>query len=340
MPLVIDIETRSLADIKSVGAWAYSLHPSTEVLCICILNTDSGTTWRIDCRENGWQPPTDFHTLIAHNINFEKAILLNKFNIDANKYTWIDTQDIAAYMGAPLSLEGAAGFLLGDEDAKQKDMEGKKIMYKICRPTNKKKGMFSEYTEDEFKKLMDYCEQDVMVSAELYKKYWHRIPEEEKETMQMTQRLNHRGIPVDVELVDRMMKFYQDACKDLEVPEGLVPSDVRRRDFLLQAIADRGYIMQDMTKASVGLALEDPELPDEVRMILETREIMTMASIKKLDKLKAVLAGDNRMRNGFQYHGSKTGRFAGRGVQPQNLPRGFSHDIDIIICRLMMGLEI
>jgi len=96
--------------------------------------------------------------------------------------------------------------------------------------------------------------------------------------------------------------------------------------------------MPNMQAATVETALADDACPANLRMILEARQVLTLASIKKLNKLKDSCAGDPWIRNGFQYHGSKTGRFAGRGVQPQNLPRGFKDDAEIEWARMVVGI--
>jgi len=262
---------------------------------------------------------------------------------------WIDTQNIAAYMGAPLSLAGAAEFLLGDSEADQKDKEGSKIMHKICTPSNKKKGTFSKYTEDDFKKLIDYCEQDVHVSRQLYLKYKEYIPEYEWTIMQETIDMNHHGIPVDLDLVDAMEDYYQEACQECEVPVGYQLTDVRRTAFMVKTLNEMGCAIPDMKAESVDHVLGTDIVPsmeqimgeevwanEDARLLLDTKKIWTMASVKKLKKIKQSCAGQPWLRNGFQYHGAKTGRYAGRGAQPQNFPRGFKKDSDIIEARKEM----
>jgi DNA polymerase len=339
--LVIDIETKSECDIKKAGAWAYSLHPSTEVMCMVATDMGTGQTRRIDFRGVTVPKITDFQNIyIAHNIAFERAILENTLGWDMSGTKWIDTQDIVAYMGAPLSLAGAAEFLLGDSEADQKDKAGRALMLKICTPSNRKKGTFKEYTEEDFIGLMDYCEQDVHVSKRIYEEYAKYIPEDEWKTMAETQEINHHGIPVDLDLVDRLEDYYQEACAELEAPEGFVKEDVRRTAFMLKTLNDYGYPAENMQALTVETALKSEDLHPTMRSLLETRQILTMASVKKLKSLKAMCAGQPYFRNGFQYHGAKTGRYSGRGAQPQNLPRGFSEDIDIIMTRLLLGAGI
>jgi len=101
-----------------------------------------------------------------------------------------------------------------------------------------------------------------------------------------------------------------------------------------------GYPAKNMQAATVEEALKMEDLHPTLRSLLEVRQILTMASVKKLKSLKAMCAGQPYFRNGFQYHGAKTGRYAGRGAQPQNLAKGYSQDIDIIMARLLLGAEI
>jgi len=346
--LVIDIETKSECDIKKAGAWAYSLHPTTQVMCMVIQETDGNeNVFRWDFRDSEEKyrydkclREDDPTTFIAHNISFEKAILENTLGWDMSKLEWIDTCDIAAYMGAPLSLAGAAEFLLGDSEADQKDKDGRELMRNICTPSNRKKGTFSSYTEEEFQGLMDYCEQDVHVSKRLYEEFSPLIPDIEWEVMAETQEMNAHGIPVDLELVDMLEDFYQGACDELEAPEGFKKTDVRRTGFMVDTMNSLGYPAKNMQAATVEEALKMEDLHPTLRSLLEVRQILTMASVKKLKSLKAMCAGQPYFRNGFQYHGAKTGRYAGRGAQPQNLAKGYSQDIDIIMARLLLGAEI
>ena len=110
--LVIDIETKSECSIKDAGALAYSLHPSTKVMCIVGQDTNSGHIERIDMSKgnDGFKarPLFEGQDFIAHNIAFERAIMENTLGWDMSSTKWVDTMDIAAYMGAPLSLAGAA----------------------------------------------------------------------------------------------------------------------------------------------------------------------------------------------------------------------------------------
>jgi DNA polymerase len=339
--LVIDIETKSECSIKEAGAWAYSLHPSTEIMCVVTQDTETGQTKRFG-KGLEWlviDHLSQHETLIAHNIAFERAILENILGWNSDK-KWIDTQDIAAYMGAPLSLAGAAEFLLGDSEADQKDKAGRALMLKICTPSNKKKGTFRSYTEEDFTGLMDYCEQDVHVSKRIYEEYAQYVPEEEWKIMAETQEMNHHGIPVDLDLVDRMEDFYQGACDELTAPEGFEKSDVRRTAFMLETLNKYGFPAENMQAETVATALKQENLHPVLRELLETRQILTMSSVKKLKSLKSMCAGQPYFRNGFQYHGAKTGRYAGRGAQPQNLARGYSEDLDIILARVLLGAKV
>jgi len=355
MPLVVDIESKSLCDIKKCGAWAYSLHPSTEILCMVGTDTETGETRRVDFRYNdipvsGLQEQLaiyhnlewfrNYGTLIAHNVGFEYAMLKNVLGWSVDDILWIDTQDIAAYLGAPLKLEKAAEFLFQDDQAVQKDKKGKKLIGKICTPSNKKKKTFGKYTEEDFQELIDYCEQDVKVSLEIYKQFWHLVPEYERTIMLATQRMNRRGIPVELSLVDKLQDFYDSACDELEVPKGYVTSDVRRTAFMVDEINKLGYGIPNMQAETVEVALKDKSLNGKARMLLEAKQLMTMSSVKKLVKTVMWCDGEDTIKNGFQYHGAKTGRYAGRGVQPQNFVRGFDNDLDIILARAIIGAEI
>lgn len=332
--LAIDLESKSLAKIKEVGAWAYSRHPTTEVMCICATDVETDESVIIDFRKKikprVLERVNSYDCFLAHNYCFEQAMFENILMWHGFKLPrlWLDSMDICAYMGVPLGLAKAAEFLFNDEQAIQKDKAGTKIMQKLCTPY---KGKIREGSEEEWQGLLDYCLQDSEVSKQIYLHCKPFIHHSEFTVMMETHDMNRRGIPFDKDLVDKLMKLYQEAVDEVDVTKyGLTTKDLNRNTWLPEFFADAlGFHIPNMQAPTIEKVLNDPATPEKVIDILKARMVTSAASIKKLKKAVGWSGGESYIRNGFQYHGAKTGRFAGRGVQPQNLPRGFSKDEDI-----------
>ena len=210
--IYLDFETRSKADLKKVGAWKYSMHPSTEVLCMA---------WAIDDGEvQLWKPgdeaplfirkPKDIDELLiktfldlstdtyeAHNAFFERAIWTNV--LKWGPVNWTCSAAKCAAHSLPRALD-KAGEALGLTI--QKDQEGKRIMMKMCRPRKPSKHNPSVWHEDpeDFEKLYKYCMDDVRAERALSKalKPLNKI---EQKVWALDQKINERGINVDMEAV-------------------------------------------------------------------------------------------------------------------------------------------
>ena len=340
--IAVDLETQSLAPIAEVGAWAYSKHESTVPLCICGKDIDTGEEKRVDLRlgvsEDDLSWFNSHKYMLAHNYTFEQAIFKNKlekygFNSDI---VWVDSMDICAALGVPLTLEKAAEFLFHDDDAIRKDKEGKKSMYKICTPY---KGKLKAYTDEDFNTLVDYCMMDTDVSYNIYKEGIKHITQEEGKVMLETHEMNYRGIPIDRKLIHKLMEVYEEAKSEIDIEKlGLSKSDLNRNTWMPSFLQAMFFWDVPNMRADTVESLLDSDIPDNMRDILEARQIMGASSIKKLYKAIATSDGEHVIRNCFQYHGAGPGRFAGRGVQPQNMPRGFKKDEDIYNALEQLGL--
>ena len=125
--LFIDIETRSELDVTKVGAFAYAKHPSTEILCMAYA-ADEGPV-HLWTPGGPWPFPTRPPTIVAHNIDFEREVIAAKIGNAYSECEWVDTAALSARMGLPRNLED-----LGDFFGYPKDMEGNRIMRKLCAP--------------------------------------------------------------------------------------------------------------------------------------------------------------------------------------------------------------
>lgn len=346
--ILCDFETFSELDVRDVGAWAYAAHPSTEILCMA---------YKIPGRKTEiWIPGQEFPQIIidhieqgfpveAHNCQFERAqwteVLSPQFFVPIPK-TWIDTMATCAYRSIPLGLDKAGEAL---NLAIQKDKRGKFLISKLCKPRKPTKKDPSTRCRDPLllAELYEYCKTDVDAEYELSKTLGD-LPKGEFSTWVMDQRINVRGVLVDVEAVNGALKIVTTITHKLESEIALLTDNVVTTGGEVAKIQkwckDAGaYWLVNLQAGHIedclkewfkyddkGDLIYDPD--DEfdntykIWRVLKIRQLLSRASTKKLIKFRDCRSMDDRIRCLLQYHGAGTGRWAGRGVQPQNFPRG------------------
>lgn len=358
---VIDFETASACDLKKCGAWVYSEHPSTEIICLsCIFSEGEPVTYSGDelswC-QNGYDPLTTVVNdpeviFIAHNVAFEKSIWRNimvpMFGWpDIPDERWLDTLASCAMKGLPLKLEKAAAVL---RLPVQKDTEGTKATLALSR-TNKQG--YYDRSEEKLKRVRDYCAQDVRTELELYRRVRGLGPSERKVWL-LDQTINQRGVRLDMDFVRAAQQICDDAAKPLrkefeELTGGLRPTQDDKFKAWLVAngcpfpVGEDGEPVINLQKETVNKLLgerdedEDDSLADldesgdeansqfemsySCLRSLRIRKVLGSRSISKLRSMQSCVGGDGRARWLLQYHGAGPGRWAGRLLQPQNFPR-------------------
>lgn len=332
--LILDYETFSEADLKRCGAYEYAVHPSTEILC---------AAWRVGTREticsspiNVWLPSSiDFGLfnaltnttikLVAHNAFFEQVITEYVLKVkDIPIERWICTAARAAALALPRSLEGA-GEALGLKV--QKDQEGKRLMLKMSKPRKPTKNDTTVRHTDakDLKRLIDYCVTDIAVETELLIRLPPLTPLEER-VWALDQKINHRGFLVDRSLVDSALKLIAEETKALNaaaatITNGKVSSGTQR-NAMLEWLNARGLGLPDLRAKTVHDVLANGVKDEKAKKILEIRQAGSKTSTAKYEAFKIKSGHDGRVRDNLLYHGATTGRWGGRGVQPQNFPRG------------------
>lgn len=339
MKIHIDFETRSEVNIWEVGAWAYSCHHSTHILCLryCI---DDGPIFLLKASditsEFKWQLQSrllcSVATFCAFNAFFEQCIWKN---ILVKRYGWpeipikqwrcVMAKSLARAL--PRSLEDVAQ-ALGLEE--QKDKRGYQTMLKLCKPN--KDGTWNEDPKD-LEILYDYCGQDVATERAVD----HALPDltpAEQQIWFLDQTINQRGIYVDIPAIERclyLIDLYAQNLKTLveSVSNGKLDG-VSKRTKVLEWCRNQGVDLPGYNKAQVKTAL-DQEIPDEVRTVLETRQQLGKSSTKKYQAMWKSVGEDHRIRDTLIYHGASTGRWAGKIFQVHNLPRGNVKDSELAI---------
>lgn len=321
MVLYVDIETRSHADLTKTGVHRYVENSGFKVL-MCAWAINDGpvrvATTQDEIRGIPWE---NQNTIVAHNASFERVCLTTSgIPSLAHPARWDDTAAHAAVRGYPRSLADAA-IALGAAEAK--DSAGTRLINLFSKPNRKGEFNTPETHPEKWQEFVDYCAQDVEVLRVIHKLLGPWDAKEYAVWLE-DQWINERGIAVDrdfinaaVEANNRNHEANMAECKRIT---GL--DNPNSRDQMLGWLHENGVNLPNLQKATVTEALAGEDLPDAPRRVLTLREEMALASGKKYLAAVNHLCEDGRLRGAFAYSGAHTGRWAGRGVQLQNLPGG------------------
>jgi DNA polymerase bacteriophage-type len=361
--LSIDFETASTADLKRVGAKAYSLDPNTQVLCMAY-SFDGGQTvaiWRIGTPfpQHVLDHVANAGLVRAWNASFEWHIwnntLLHQISALAGGNVLMlsqlrDTMAEAAYWGLPLSLDQAgpaAGIPI------TKDKAGHALMMRMCKPrAHDVTGhpiWWHKTDPQKFDQLCDYCKQDVRVEAAIAKTL-HPVPQQERDLWALDQRINNRGVGLDVDLIHKLKVLAEEAAKRANqqlywLTKGLVKT-VTSAGAMLSYLRAHGYPYADLKRETVEKRLDEPDCGVHEREILELRNDVAKTSAAKLNSMLAAArhdahTGADTVFGMLQYYGaSRTGRWAGRLIQMQNMPRGVIKNVPAAIAMIKAGADI
>jgi len=340
--LHLDWETRSACDLKACGLFIYASHPSTEVLLASFAFDDEGEvkTWLpkdpipkeiIEHIEEGGE-------VWAHNAPFEVAIsnycAYPKYGFPKLKIEqMVCTMAMAYAMGLPGSLEKAAPAMGISE---QKDMQGSRIMLQLSKPRSIDNNGVPIYWNDEnkFARLVEYGKQDIKVERLLGQRLL-KLSEDERKIWLLDQKINDRGVKIDLPSIEKAIQIVDSEKQRLDQEMRTVTKNAVATCTAAGQLNDwinwQGIKTESVAKSDVTELLKT-ELPENVRRALMLRQEASKSSTAKLHSMKAGAAEDARVRGLFQYHGASTGRWSGRRIQPQNLPRGkfTTKELDIL----------
>lgn len=327
--LHIDFETRSCLDLGAVGTDVYAKHESTGVWCMSYA-FDGEPVKTIYPEQESLPAEVHRHVVngglvVGHNVAFELAIWNNCPNImdpwpELRAEQCRCTMAMAYAMSLPGSLENAAAAL---GLSVRKDQEGRRVMLQMCRPRSLDPLVWWDDAA-KLRRLVEYCEQDVAVEAELWNRM-ARLPAREQRVWELDYRINRRGVHVDLPSVNHAIALVQHAKAGLDqrmnqTTGGAVGACTQVLD-IVEWLNSQGVAVTSIAKSEVAELLSRGDLPDHVREALETRQEAGKSSTAKLTKMRDGVDEDCRLRGMFQYHGASTGRWSGRRVQLQNLPR-------------------
>lgn len=345
----LDFETRSKADIKKVGAYRYSMDPSTSVLCV-VYDLKDGKGRRL------WHPwaggnPSDLlahaqngGVLEAHNFEFEYCV----WNFVCTRlYGWPKlsfkqgrcSAAKAAALALPRPLEDLGAAL---EVPVKKDMDGRRLMLKMSRPRKPTKNDPSEWVEGvhELERLFQYCETDV-VAEEHCSLAMPDLSERELAVFRLTQKINERGIYCDRALCETAVRFSKqfehDLTHELRELTGGAVTTAKQVAKLSAFLSEEGVEVENLQAKTVGDLLKAGVDSATAKRVLEIRQLLGKSSISKFQAMLNMAGPDDRIRGTLLYHGASTGRWAGRGIQPQNYPQGKIKDVHNIYAALADG---
>ena len=327
--LYLDFETRSTVDIKKAGLWNYLHSPDTSPLCMSYaIDNDPVSLWTPDQPFPNWLP---FDGMIAaHNYRFEELALLNFFGIKTELKQWLCTMALARSFCLPGSLASIGKFL------KYPKLD-QRALKKLCRPRSTKKGAtWWEYedTPDQFEQMYEYCKVDTEISRKIHQVFGD-MNSQERRIWAVTRYINNRGFQIDTKLIPLAQAELDRERKILNIELAQLTGGLNSDQTV--AIA-KWAGMDSIAKDKIRDALAEGKLSPEVKRALEIRQILGKKSIAKLKTLPDLLCNDNRVRDSIPYAAAeKTKRWAGRGFQPQNLPRGSEDEESSTINDLLNG---
>lgn len=336
--LFLDTETFSGVDLKKVGAYAYAEHPTTEIM-ICTYAIDEGRVQTWDCTESPTMPRELRKALrrvsrkkakivMANGLLFDRLVIREKWGIDLPVCQIEDTMIMAFRHALPGSLDKQCQVLGVDADH-AKDKAGKALIKRFCKPTPKtyKIRRYTRETHpEEWDKFLRYAALDIIAMREVYWRIpdWGNTPKED-EILLIDQLINDRGFYVDVDLARAAIKAVQAHKEELkEEAWERFGGKLTGNDFL-PALRDLApaFTIHNAQKSTLNDLLEDPDFPDEGKVLIEMRLGASSTASTKYNPLVNGLSADGRRRGCLQYGGAKrTLRWAGKGFQPQNLARG------------------
>ena len=338
--LEMDIETFSDVDLIKCGVYAYADSPAFEVLLFAY-SFDGGETRVIDLAQ-GEELPEEVAEAVfdgsvvktAFNANFERTCLSKHFGRYLPPDSWHCSAVQAAVLALPRSLEDV-GAVLGLDEQKMK--EGRELIRYFCvpcKPTKANGGRRRNlpcHAPEKWEMFKSYCVRDVDVEKAIRRKLCKfPIPEGEMELYRLDQRINDRGVPVDMGLV-RQAVVCERLHKEVVTRRAYELTGLENPNSVAQLkgwLGENGVEAESLSKKAVAELIEESD--GEVEELLRLRLLMAKTSVKKYEAMERSVCSDGRVHGLLQFYGAnRTGRWAGRLVQVQNLPQNHIEDLEL-----------
>lgn len=337
-----DFETRSAIDIKKSGAFRYIEDESFDVLLLAyafddrparIVDFASGETWPEEFLQALRDPAV---TKVAHNAIFERTVIGKLLGYTPPE-EWLDTMHLAAQCGLPLSLD-AAGKALGLPEDQAKMREGKALIRYFCQPCKPTKANggrtwnLPEHAPEKWDTFKAYCQRDVETERTIFHTLERWMPSpEERRFWCLDARINERGVRIDRRMAQFAVAMDQRSKEELTTKAvaltGLEnPKSVSQvKTWLADQEGKEFPSLNKKVVADVVASLTS----DASREFMAIRSELSKSSTAKYEAMLRAACADDHVRGTFQFYGAnRTGRFAGRLVQYQNLPQNHMEDLD------------
>ena len=338
--LEMDIESFSDVDLIKCGVYAYADSPAFEILLFAY-SFDGGETQIIDLAQ-GEQLPAEVEEAIfdvsvtktAYNANFERTCLSKHFGRYIPPESWHCSAVQAAMLALPRSLEDV-GRVLGLDEQKMK--EGKELIRYFCvpcKPTKANGGRTRNlpcHALEKWELFKTYCKRDVDVEKSIRRKLHNfPIPESEMELYRLDQRINDRGVLVDMGLVEQAI-----ACerlhKEVVTKRAYELTGLENPNSVAQLkgwLGDMGMEAESLSKKAVAEMIAETD--GEVEELLRLRLLMAKTSVKKYEAMERSVCSDGRIHGMLMFYGAnRSGRWSGKNVQIQNLPKNDIPDLEL-----------
>ena len=340
--LAIDIETFSDVDLPKCGVYAYSDSPRFEILLFAFAFDDEPT--QVVDLARGEQLPNrvlsalEDETVIktAFNAAFERTCISRYLGRQLSPASWQCTAVQSAMLALPLTLDGVGEVLSIKRKKLKEGVSLLRYFSMLCKPTKANGGRTRNRPEDApelWERFKAYCIRDVDAEREIRQKmHNYPIPDSEMELYRLDQEINDRGIMVDQTLTAQAVRcdleFKERATAQAQQLTGL--SNPNSLAQVKGWLAERGIEVDSLDKKAIKGLL--PQATGEVRQMLELRLLLGKTSVKKYEAIQRSVCSDGRVHGLLQFYGAnRTGRWAGRLVQVQNLPQ--NHIPDLALAR-------
>ena len=350
--LHIDLETYSSVDLAKCGLYKYAESIDFSILLFGYAY-DDGPVHVLDLTGQWINQLIDIGdtslksdlrdpniTKVAHNANFER-VCLSRYLCKKGEYLppeqWKDTMIMASEQGYPASL-AQLGPALGLSDNETKLDTGRHLIQYFCKPCKptKSNGGRTRNTPrdapDKWKQFIEYNRRDVISERAIWDKLNRMTPIKPSEWVYwyIDQRINDRGIQIDMDMVSTIESYGTHHSDDLMARAKLLTGLENPRSIvqLKGWIEEKeGHKIDTLRKSAIDDMLESEDIQPETREMLELRKELGKTSVKKYDAFSRSACHDERVHGAFQFYGGRTGRWAGRLIQPQNFPRPSFDDL-------------
>ncbi|MGN0667513.1 MAG: DNA polymerase [Huintestinicola sp.] len=343
----VDIETYSDVSIKEVGHFRYIDSPAFEVLLIACGNPDTKEVTETSIIEGEILSQETVANLFdenvkkhAFNASFEWYALSKFFNLtEEQRNLWLQqwecTQIHSAYLALPMSLDGVGAALNLPKD-EAKDRQGKALIQLFCCPQTPAKSngfrtrIYPHHSPDKWRLFKSYNKQDVVAEMAIeailsafpvpFDVFWD---------WRLNEIIVSRGVSIDSQLVNNANEMAQQEMSAVTSQLALLignnnPSD---RNICLWLTSRLGQPITSLAKDKIA-ELKSMDLPDDVKKVLNLRSAKGKTSVTKYKTMTTAVCRDNTVKGTLKYYGSRTGRWSGKFIQPQNIPRVYIEDLD------------